>query len=304
MSTSRKLTVAIAGATGDVGTDVTKAFLKLHPETFSRILILTQNPNGEKAKALESLGAELVRVEGALQPGVLKGVDVLVNTQGSVVPPETSDSLFKEAVASGVKVYFPSEYGIDHRLGVQDHIWFHEKVRHVSAARSAAPGQLKVIQLYIGIFSSTIFSPYFGLDTANGVYSTLGSGSSEKKVAITATADIGAAVTRLSTLAVADPTSVPDLVRISSDNRSFKELAEIVGRETGKKINVVEEPIPESLGRARENLIELVEMLRLNFGTGSVDFSANSDNELVNPDQKFWKWQTVQDYARDVLAKE
>lgn len=70
--------------------------------------------------------------------------------------------------------------------------------------------------------------------------------------------DVGAAVARLSILAVADPTSVPDEVRISGDNRSFNELAEIVGQAVGKKIKVVEEPVEGTDDTDGEDIMALV----------------------------------------------
>ncbi|KAG8983576.1 hypothetical protein FRB94_007507 [Tulasnella sp. JGI-2019a] len=300
-----QITIAIAGATGNLGALITKAFLNLHPESVGRVLILTRNLDGEKAKVLEGLGARLVKLDGPIQAGALKGVDVLVNSlSGGNVPAETSDSLVKEAVASGVKVYFPSEFGMDHRNGPQNHVWFHEKARHVAAARNIAQGHLQVIQLYIGMFTEVIFGPFFGLDTKSGVYTSLGSGTADKEVSITSTADIAAAVARLAIIAVADPTSVPDQVRITGDNRSFNELADIVGSEVGKKITVVEEPVAQTSDQPDgEDLGALARLLRLNFADGAVDFSKN-DNELVNPGQKFWKWKTVRDHARDVIAKQ
>jgi len=73
---------------------------------------LTQNSKNEKAKALEALGAELLQVNGPLHSGALKSVDVLINAQGPPVASETSDALFKEAIASGVRIYFAPEYGM------------------------------------------------------------------------------------------------------------------------------------------------------------------------------------------------
>lgn len=89
-----------------------KAFLDLHPETFDRVVILTRNPTSDSARALEALGAELLLLKAPIQAGALKGIDVLVNATGSHVPANESDALFKEAAASGVKVYFPSEFGM------------------------------------------------------------------------------------------------------------------------------------------------------------------------------------------------
>ncbi len=75
------------------------------------MLVLTRNPKSDVAIALEALGAELLQVNGIIPAGTLKGMDVLVNVLGDGVPPSESDARFKEAAASGVKVYFPSEFG-------------------------------------------------------------------------------------------------------------------------------------------------------------------------------------------------
>ncbi|KAG8855824.1 hypothetical protein FRB96_006646 [Tulasnella sp. 330] len=302
-TTSSKLAVAIIGATGRLGPSVAKAFLDLHPETFGRVVILTRNPQSESAKALEVLGAELLQVEGVIHAGALQGVDVLVNTSGSGVPANESDALFKEATASGVRVYFPPEFGIDRRTGSRNHIVWHEKERHSSAARSEAPGQLKVINVHVGLFTDRILLPILGFDIENGVFTSLGVGTSDNKVSITSRADIGAAVARLSVLAVADPTSVPDAVRISGENRSINELAEIVGRATGKKIKVVEEPVKWIDDKDGEDLPALAHLVRVNCANGLVDFSKDNDDELVNPGQKYWTWMTTEAYARDVIAK-
>lgn len=52
----------------------------------------------------------------------------------------------------------------------------------------------------------------------------------------TALKDIGASVAELSLLAVENPSSVPDHVRISGDAKSTDELAAIFGQESGDKI--------------------------------------------------------------------
>ena len=37
-------------------------------------------------------------------------------------------------------------------------------------------------------------------------------------------------------------------------------------------------------------------------GEGKVDFSANNANELVNPCAEFWRWKTVEEHVRGLLA--
>lgn len=96
------------------GTHVAQAFLSpaIYPSNVSRVLILTRNLTSEKAKALKHAGATLVEIGSQVTPETLKGVDVLVNCLGHGVPAQERESLFKAALESGVKVYFPTEYGV------------------------------------------------------------------------------------------------------------------------------------------------------------------------------------------------
>ena len=36
---------------------------------------------------------------------------------------------------------------------------------------------------------------------------------------------------------------------------------------------------------------------------GIVDFSKENHNELVNPNQKYWKWETVHEYIKETKKK-
>lgn len=119
---------------------------------------------------------------------------------------------------------------------------------------------MKVISLYTGYFtedavkvgllyplSSTIarsdlchlsWQPWIGFDTPNKLYTSVGPATT--RTSFTSKVDIARAVARLAVLATQDPANVPDHVRISGDAKSFAELAEIMGAESGDKI-VVEE---------------------------------------------------------------
>jgi len=43
--------------------------------------------------------------------------------------------------------------------------------------------------------------------------------------------------------------------------------------------------------------------LKILIAEGKLDFSAENHNELVNPGQNVWKWETVEDYVREVVGK-
>ncbi|KAG8864087.1 hypothetical protein FRB96_006960 [Tulasnella sp. 330] len=89
------LTVAIAGGTGNIAFHRYKRRLRFR-------------------QALEKLGYELIVAKGPLQGETLKSksVDVLVSFLGHDVPMEEKDALYEAAINSGVKVYFPTEYGV------------------------------------------------------------------------------------------------------------------------------------------------------------------------------------------------
>lgn len=74
----------------------------------------------------------------------------------------------------------------------------------------------------------------FGYDFENKLFSIWGDTS--VKVTYTALQDIGTALAELSILAVENPDSVPEHVRIAGDSKSADELAAIFGKESGATI--------------------------------------------------------------------
>ena len=63
------------------------------------------------------------------------------------------------AVAAGVKVYFPSEWGSDLEISPYSSPLLDRKTKHVEEAREAG---LKTVIFVIGLFSELILSPVFG----------------------------------------------------------------------------------------------------------------------------------------------
>jgi len=281
-----------------------KAFLA-QPGTFSKVLVLTQNPDSDKAKALGKLGAHTVKVQGAVPAEALKGVDVLVHAGRPEVleSQEIVDSIFKAAIASGVKVYFPPEFGGDPHVGKQGHRWFIVKAKHNRAAREAAKGtSLKVIDVYVGLFTDVIFFPFLGWDAENLRYTAPAPATA--KFTITSRADIGKSVARLAVLATAAPTSVSDHVRISGDLTSYKEIAEIVARHRGEKIDVVEEQIvDDGTDHEVDGGPELIRLIKINIVNGDVDFFKDNSDELVNPGQSLWTWESADTFVKNAVGK-
>ena len=118
MSAAVRPVVAIAGGTGQLGSHITNALLS--PEfnpSFKEIRLLTSNVSSEKAQSFASKGAKTIGVNYSDEQGILSaihGADVLINSLGgSVKGFPAKNALMMAAVKDGgVKLYFPSEFGI------------------------------------------------------------------------------------------------------------------------------------------------------------------------------------------------
>ncbi|KAI0944621.1 hypothetical protein AcW1_002289 [Taiwanofungus camphoratus] len=151
-----------------------------------------------------------------------------------------------------------------------------------------------------------------GFDTANKVYTCVG--SPDVKTAYTSKADIGRSLAQLSLAALSPDlaANVPDNVRIFGSLLSYNEVRDTVQRvrndlciepqaEIVIKIDDVElfkRQVKDR--RMKEPAVDPSGHLRVLMAEGKLDFTTDNDNELVNPDQKFWKWKTVEDYVREV----
>ncbi|MGF1761626.1 NmrA family NAD(P)-binding protein, partial [Photobacterium sagamiensis] len=135
MYTFRKQSVAVIGATGQVGTPLTKGLLSLGHD----VVVLTRNLAGESAEKLNSYKAEgalLVEVRDMLNVDdmakALEGVDTLIcAVPGSKQIITDAEPLWLEAaVKAGVKRFVPTEFGCHTRnLDYGDGVIFDYKKR-------------------------------------------------------------------------------------------------------------------------------------------------------------------------------
>lgn len=44
-------------------------------------------------------------------------------------------------------------------------------------------------------------------------------------------------------------------------------------------------------------------VIRLLMAEGKLDLTLDSQNELINPGEKYWKWKTLGSYAREVKGR-
>ncbi|KAG8920077.1 hypothetical protein FRC01_000942 [Tulasnella sp. 417] len=296
------ITVAIIGATGDLGLRVIRRFLsqEYSPSQISRVKFFTRNPSSAGAQELKTLGAE--PIEGEVTAAALKGTDVFISLIGGATDLDYMNKYAKEAVDAGVKVYIPSEYGIDHRDNSDvHHEVFDNKEAHHHYASSISGGKVKIVSLYVGLFLEDTFSlgATLGIDTKNAIYTSFG--SPDNLITFNSREDISSSIVRISVLAAADPNSVPDFTRINGSAVSYNQLAALVGKARGTEIKVVEVEDAESkkLLSTNDPLARFWVALRYIYGHGVTDFTKDNANEILNPGQNYWKWKNMEDWVEE-----
>lgn len=159
--------VAVAGGTGKVGSQVITALLSPQfSSSFKEVRLLTSNTSSEKAQGLAAKGAKMIGVNYSDEKSILSGIhgaDVLVNALGgSVKGFPAKNALMQAAIKDGgIKVYFPSEFGIgsvlwknelsvDHRSKDFVHAEWDKKMDHQNHIRKNS--SIKVCAIYCGLF--------------------------------------------------------------------------------------------------------------------------------------------------------
>jgi len=136
------------------------------------------------------------------------------------------------------------------------------------------------------------------MNTKKGIWEPIGSANTP--AAFTAFEDIGKAIASLARLPAS---KIPDHIRIVGSNVSFKQASEAMTAVSGNKIEIKEielEPFKKEVTKKTEG--DPAAFIRFVMGEGNLDFSRN-ENELVNPGQKYFKWKTIEEYAKEVDGK-
>jgi len=292
---------------------------------FKRVICPTRDANSSAAKALADLGAEVRQVDPASAQAwknVLKGVDVVVNTMaGQVV--DVNNLIADAAVESGVKVYFPSEFGVDHRIndfpGFDHPEWARKRVQ-TEHVQEVSAGKMKIVFLYIGLFVEYVGYPYkdtfgpsgwFGFDIGNKIFTAVGSPTA--RVAFTSKADIGRTLAQLSILSMSPTTAstVPEHVRICGTLKSMDEIRLAMEKESGATINgrtlelgkFKNELKAAFLGGEATLNLSPSQHICILMGEGKLDWSLENHNNLVNPHESIWKWKTMEEFAKATKGK-
>ncbi|KAM0573557.1 hypothetical protein ACHAP9_001995 [Verticillium nonalfalfae] len=296
-------TVAIAGGTGNLGYKIVQALLsdQLRPR-FRELVVLARNES-EKTASLRSKGATVrLYSEGNLK-SALEGVNVLINTVGATGH-HFKEQLLRALPQSSVKLYFPSEFGVDHYVHDFAHDEWDAKKNHIRLAEELIP-EIRVCRVFPGLFLEDSIGPWFGFHTKLNRYEAVG--SPDEATSYTSMHDVGRA---LAALAVLPPAEVPEKVHLAGDTKSVAEIARIM-----EEASEDQKPIEVStvdLNPYKANLLANPEptpekYLRFLMGEGLIKHTAGglgNDNSIIEGDGGFGKWKSLKDLALETKALE
>jgi hypothetical protein len=211
------------------------------------------------------------------------------------------EKLLRAIPNTSVKLYFPSEFGVNHYVHDFSAKEWDSKKRHYKLAQELIPN-VKIVRVYAGLFLEDSIGPWFGFHTKRGTYEAIG--SADVRSSYTSMSDVGKA---LALLASSPLESIPDQVHLSGTNKSVNEIAKIMQSEGAGAIEVTSIPLDEyKATTVQQGTDHLERYLRFLMGERKINHSEGglgSSNELVNPGQSLWKWRTMEELASETGGK-
>jgi len=247
MVSTQKLPILVVGATGQLGSLITKYALK-QPNLAVNILIRNPDKNKDLVDEIQKAGGKVI-VGDVTKPETLtdstKGIhtviSALIGDDSTVF--EGQRHLAEDAVKNGVKRFVPSDFSLStDRIQEGEHPFLTSRIKFRKYLETTP---VKGLHVTLGIFTETFF--FFKTRMFPGLHYYQ---SPDQKIDITTYEDTAKYVAA----AVAKPDRVGDL-RIHGDELSINEIAAIYKKVTGKDVK------PENRGSI-EDLKKSIEELR------------------------------------------
>ena len=293
-------TIALVGASGHLGKEVARALLSpTFRGSYDNVVLLKRRHHHDSDK--ESVASAEVRYyDDDTLAEALRGVDVLISTVGPAGH-DFKDKLIDAISHATIKLYIPSEFGVDHTVHDFPHAeWDRKKHHHEKSL--AVLSATKVCRIYIGLFLEDSIGPWFGFDTRHGIYESVG--SPDKLISFTALGDVGNVVAQIARTPIEQ---VPKSLHISGDALTVKQLAAAMENAGSSPIQIKEIDIDTFKRKAvAEGTQDPAKCLRFLMGEGKIDHTKSglgNDNEVVNPTQRNWHWKTVAQYAEETNGR-
>jgi hypothetical protein len=250
---SNNISILVLGA-GELGMAVLRNLARhaaLFPGTTLTVLlrpatVTSDDPSKQTdLTELRSLGVtflpgDLVADSTTDLSALLKGFHTVIGCTGFVAGRSVQLKLARAALDTGVKRYFPWQFGVDYdvigRGSAQD--LFDEQLDVRDLLRSQ--DRMEWVIVSTGMFTSFLFEPSFGVvDLAQNTIHALGSW--DTAVTVTTPEDIGALTAEI---VFAEPRIVNGVVYTAGDTVTYERLADIVDSVLGQNVRRVEWSVP------------------------------------------------------------
>ncbi|KAI0259733.1 NAD-P-binding protein [Gloeopeniophorella convolvens] len=244
---------AIIGASGSIGSFITRQFLKEKAEgAVDEVVVLTREGSDTTAED----GVKVIKVDYSNHESVknaLDGIDVVISALRSAVL-HLQPGIAAAAKQAGVKLFVPSEFG-----GVTE-----GATEGVLAVQANVHAQLRAIGIpytlfYTGMWPDFIFNEFTQLDLASGKVTIGGDGNS--LVSFTSRTDVARyvayALTRLPIERLQNRA-----FSIAGDSTSFSEIFKQYEAKTARKLEITHIPVSELNEKLAENPQDIVSFLR------------------------------------------
>ncbi|ETN37018.1 uncharacterized protein HMPREF1541_08006 [Cyphellophora europaea CBS 101466] len=294
---NNKCKVAIVGAGGRLGKHILSALLS--PEfrsSYADVVVLRRS--GTESAVIPN--ATVRTFEQDTIGDCIHDVDVLISAVGPTGH-AFKDSLVNAMAKSSVRLYIPSEFGVDHTVHDFPHAeWDHKKL-HFDLTQKFIPN-VQVLRIYVGLFLEESIGPWFGFHTAADKYDCIG--SADTPVSYTSLDDAGKVVAQVARMQMLP---ILEQIHIGGDTKSTRETAHIMQEAGAGKVKINELDLEKwKKATIEEGTADPSKYLRFLMGEGRINHTQEglgNDNEIVNPGQTLWKWKTMMDYAQETKGK-
>ncbi|VEU22130.1 DEKNAAC103143 [Brettanomyces naardenensis] len=289
MSSSYKPVVAVIGLNGAIGSHVLEALTSptFKSNVASPIIAISRKVPETKRPGVKYVEGSIDNAEALKE--AYKGVDVVVDISSISVSHEAS---VDAAVANGVKLYIPSEFGTDYSKSQFKDV-FAAKAKVLEYAKAKG---LKTVQIITGFFTEWFIPapPLTGIDVEKGTFQLHGDG--KERASTTSLIDVGKVVASVAIKPVAE---IPEVVVVQGSAPTFSEIAEYYESVTGRKLEYLSPISEEDTIKAAQDAIQkgltgfedfAKILLAVAVSGKGGNFTKKNDDEFVNPGQSLWKW--------------
>jgi len=237
-----------------------------------------------KALGIATLSGDIANDTVSELAAQFSAFDTVVSCVGFAAGRGTQIKLTEAAIESGIKRYFPWQFGVDYDVigfgSVQDVFDEQLQVRHLLRAQQ----RIEWVIVSTGMFTSFLFEPAFGVvDLSKPAVHALGSW--DTRLTITTPEDIGLLT---ATILFAQPAFANQVVYVAGDTITYGQLAHALESVFGREVERVEWTVPMLGAELAKQPDDQLSKYRLVFAQGkgvawdkASTFNAEQNIELV-----------------------